>query len=84
MKIKNWIFKGCTVLTLASCATPKNITYFSDVQDGEIVTLTDVKGIVLKPTDKLSIIVNTKSVELNNVLNMPVSSQIIGDRKSVV
>ena len=66
------------MLLLASCTTPKNITYFPDVQDGETVTLTDVKGIVLKPTDKLSIIVNTKSVELNNVLNMPVSSQIIG------
>ena len=42
------------------------------------MALADTKGIVLKPTDKLSIIVNTKSAELNNVLNMPVTSQIIG------
>jgi len=78
MRLKNWIFAGCTILLLASCATPKNITYFPDAQNGETIPLTDVKGIVLKPTDKLSIIVNTKSVELNNILNMPVTSQVIG------
>ena len=32
----------------------------------------------MKPNDKISIVVNTKSAELNNALNMPVSSQIIG------
>ena len=78
MKIKNWIIVGCTALWLASCSTPKNITYFPNVKDGETVTITNAKGIVLKPTDKLSIIVNTKSVELNNVLNMPVTAQVIG------
>ena len=36
------------------------------------------KGITLKTNDKLSIVVNTKSAELNNVLNMPVYAQIIG------
>jgi len=78
MKLKNWIFAGCAALMLASCATPKDITYFPDVKDGETITLTNAKGIVLKPTDKLSIIVNTKSVELNNALNMPVTAQVIG------
>lgn len=78
MRIRNWIFAGCTALVLASCSTPKNITYFPDIKDGEINSLANVKGIVLKPADKLSIIVNTKSVELNNVLNMPVTAQIIG------
>ena len=78
MRIKNWIIAGCAVLMLAACATPKDITYFPDAKDGETITLTNAKGIVLKPTDKLSIIVNTKSVELNNVLNMPVTAQVIG------
>lgn len=78
MRIKNWIFAGCTALWLASCSIPKDITYLPNVKDGETITLTNAKGIVLKPADKLSIIVNTKSVELNNVLNMPVTAQIIG------
>ena len=78
MKIKNLLMAGCTALLLTSCIVPKNITYFPDAQNGEVLTLADGKGIILKPTDKISIIVNTKSVELNNVLNMPVTSQIIG------
>ena len=78
MRIKNLLMAGCTALLLAACATPKNITYFPDAQNGEVLAIADSKGIILKPTDKISIVVNTKSVELNNVLNLPVTSQIIG------
>lgn len=66
------------VLMLASCSTPKTVSYFPQWADGETITLPNSKGIVLKPADKLSIVVNTKSAELNNVLNLPVISQIIG------
>ena len=62
----------------ASCATPKNITYFNDVNNGATIAIAESKGITLKPNDKLSIIVNTKSAELNNVLNLPVTTQVIG------
>jgi polysaccharide export outer membrane protein len=78
MKIKNLLMFGCAALILASCGTPKSITYFPDTQNGEVFSVNDVKGITLKPGDKLSIIVHTKSIELNNVLNMPVTSQVIG------
>lgn len=78
MKIKDLLMVGCTVLLLAACATPKNITYLTDAENGQEGTIADSKGIILKPADKLSIIVNTKSVELNNVLNMPVTTQVIG------
>jgi polysaccharide export outer membrane protein len=78
MNIKNWINAGCMALLLMSCSTPKNVSYFPNWTDGETITLTDTRGIVLKPTDKISIVVNTKSAELNNVLNLPVTSQIIG------
>ncbi len=78
MKISNLLMTVCTVLMLAACSTPKNITYFPDAVNGEVFALPSHKGIVLKPADRLSIIVNTKSVELNNMLNMPITSQIIG------
>lgn len=78
MNLKNLLSAGCMVLMLASCTTPKNVSYFPNWADGETITLSDTKGIVLKPADKISIVVNTKSAELNNVLNMPVTSQIIG------
>ena len=78
MNLKNLFMAGCTALMLASCTTPKTVSYFPNWADGETLTLPDTRGIVLKPADKLSIVVNTKSAELNNVLNMPVTSQIIG------
>jgi polysaccharide export outer membrane protein len=78
MNIKTLLGTGCMALFLASCTTPKNVSYFPTWTDGETLPLADTRGIVLKPADKLSIIVNTKSAELNNVLNLPVTSQIIG------
>lgn len=63
---------------LTSCFTPKTVAYFPELENGKTLALSDAPSIVLKPTDKLSIVVNTKSAELNNVLNMPVTSQIIG------
>jgi polysaccharide export outer membrane protein len=78
MNIKTLLRTSCLAVLLASCTTPKNISYVPNWTEGEMLTITEAKDIVLKPTDKLSIIVNTKSVELNNVLNMPVTSQVIG------
>ena len=68
----------CVTALVSSCITPKTVAYFPDMTDGTSLALAESKGIVLKPADKLSIVVNTKSAELNNVLNLPVTSQIIG------
>ena len=76
--IKNIIMGASVAILLSGCMTPKTVAYFPELTDGEILTLAQSKGIVLKPADKLSIIVNTKSADLNNVLNLPVTSQIIG------
>ena len=65
-------------MIITSCLTPKTVAYFPELADGASLEMTYTKGILLKPTDKLSIVVNTKSAELNNVLNLPVTSQIIG------
>lgn len=78
MKIKNLIMAAWAVTMLSSCVTPKTVAYFPDLMDGQTLALAEAKDIVLKPADKLSIVINTKSAELNNVLNLPVTSQIIG------
>ena len=78
MKFKTLFATVCMALMLAACTTPTNITYFPDAVNGEVFALPSNKGLILKPADRLSIIVNTKSVELNNMLNMPITSQIIG------
>ncbi len=77
-KLRKLIVPVCAVLVFSACSTPKNIAYFTDVNNGATIAIAESKGITLKPNDKLSIIVNTKSSELNNVLNLPVTTQIIG------
>lgn len=77
MKIRQLLMAICAIGLLASC-TPKTVAYFPDMTDGTSLAMVESKGVILKPADRLSIIVNTKSAELNNVLNLPVTSQIIG------
>ena len=65
-------------LLFTACSTPKNITYMQDINDGQTVQLANYKGITLKPSDAVSIVVNTKTTELTNLLNLPLSTQVIG------
>ena len=76
MKIKH-LLTAVYAIMMVACRTPQNVAYLPDSQDGDVITL-EAKALTLKPSDKISIVVNTKSVELNNMLNMPTSSQIIG------
>jgi polysaccharide export outer membrane protein len=78
MKIRHLIVTVGALAMLSACTTPKNITYFPDVNNGAAIAIAQSKGITLKPNDKLSIVVNTKSSELNNILNLPVTTQVIG------
>ena len=61
--IKNIIIGASMAFIFSACMTPKTVAYFPKLTDGEILTLAQDKGIVLRPTDKLSIIVNTKSAQ---------------------
>jgi len=65
-------------ILLSACSTPKNITYLQDFNGGQMAQLANYKGITLKPSDAVSIVVNTKTTELTNILNLPLSTQIIG------
>ena len=78
MKIRHLIVTVGALAMLSACTTPKNINYFPDVNNGAAIVIAQSKGITLKPNDKLSIVVNTKSSELNNILNLPVTTQVIG------
>ncbi len=72
-----------TVLLSVSCKTPKNISYFQDVHNGQTDPILYSHGIQLKPGDAISIIVKSKSVELTNALNLPVTAQVIGTPEDV-
>ena len=74
------------LLFMASCSTNKKITYFQD-----IAVSTDTAGamklapdITLRPSDKISIIVNTRDAELTNLFNLPYVSRILGQSSEMV
>ena len=82
-KIRKLIVSVCAILVFSACSTPKNIAYFTDVNDGATIAIAESKGITLRPSDKLSIVVNTKSAELNNVLNLPAITHVIGSSEAL-
>jgi len=78
---------GCAMLFIAitllmsSCDVSKRITYFQDIQDGQIVAGTEEQPtpeIRLRPEDKISIIVNSKVPELTALFNLPYTTRILG------
>lgn len=59
------------VLAAVSCSTPKEISYFQDLQPGVTeLTITDPVEIKVRPKDKLSILVNSQDQKLNELFNL--------------
>lgn len=63
---------------LASCSTPKNLTYMQDLTDRQTLMAASAAPLKMQPDDKLSIIVNTDNPELTEMLNLPTYSHRIG------
>lgn len=67
------------VLSLGSCSTPKQISYFQDLRPGESeMSLVAPVEITIRPKDKLSILVNSQDMRLTNLFNLPIVSQQVG------
>lgn len=83
MRIKTIIggILGVTML-LSSCSTPKNITYFPELQTGSIVTAERIMEVRVKPEDKLSILVSTKDPSLDNLFNLVTTQNRIAQTTS--
>lgn len=81
MKTTNRILFFALVLLMSSCDVSKRITYFQDIQECQVVA--DTMGqldpeIRLRPEDKISIIVNSKTPELMILLNLPYTTRTLG------
>lgn len=72
LKTSLWIMLLACIF--ASCSTPKNIAYFQDVQNAEILKIANAenKAIKVEPFDKLSIIVSSKDPALAQIFNLNV------------
>lgn len=69
--------------TAASCSTPKNIAYFQDAQDAQVIEiLSEGKQITVQPHDKLSIIVSSKDPNLSQLFNLNVIANRTGQGDS--
>lgn len=83
MRIKN-IAAGVMGLAMlmASCSTPKNVTYFPELTTGSIVQAEKVLDIKVKPEDKLSIVVSTQDPALSNLFNLVTTQNRLGQSTS--
>ena len=79
MKFRNLFIVTAMMTLLWSCAAPKTISYFQDLNPGESeLTITDPVEIKIQPKDKLSILVNSQDPRLTNLFNLPILSSQIG------
>lgn len=67
------------ILAVTSCSTPKEISYFQDLESVEGQRIGGAKGITVRPKDKISIIVNCKNPELTALFNLPYVTQRLGE-----
>lgn len=58
------------IMAVTSCSTPKNITYFPELNTGSIIQPENYLDIKVKPEDKLSIIVSTQDPALSSLFNL--------------
>jgi len=66
-------------LLLASCSTPKNISYFQELNTGSIVQAAKVLDVKVKPEDKLSIVVSTQEPALSTLFNLVTTQNRVGE-----
>lgn len=76
-KLKKNVFLGM-VLLLASCSTPKNVTYFPDLSSQTQISNNSINKITVQPEDKLSIVVTTQDPALNNLFNLVTTQNRVG------
>lgn len=67
------------VLLLSSCSTPKDVTYFPELETGSIMMAERQLNIRVRPEDKLSIIVNTQDPALSNLFNLVTTQNRLGE-----
>lgn len=61
-----------------SCSTPKNVTYFQDLEETILTQSAQPVSFKVEPGDKISIIVKSKDKALSDLFNLPVVTSRIG------
>lgn len=71
----------CVVLTLAfvGCKAPTDIAYFQDMYEAQSAAVQQMSEIKLKPTDRLTVVVKSRSYEVAEELNLMTQATRIGN-----
>ncbi|MCQ2958767.1 MAG: polysaccharide biosynthesis/export family protein [Bacteroidales bacterium] len=72
------IFFIIVILFFASCSTTKKMLYFQDTKNASIAASVNHSPIRLQPEDKISILVNSKDIQLTNLFNLPYVTNRLG------
>lgn len=80
MKIPHFFFfVSITVLLLSSCASTKKVSYFQDLLlEEDVQKVTTSHDILIRPEDKISILINSRDPLLSELFNLPIISRQIG------
>ena len=81
--MKKIVFACIILFVVSACSSSKKILYFQDTQNAAITKNINHSPIRLQPEDKISILVNSKDVQLTNLFNLPVVSTRIGQTASL-
>lgn len=72
---------SATLLALTSCATPYNVAYFQDMPIEQQVQIVSPDRVVLRPGDRISIMVSARDASLSSLFSL-YSTYIIGQANS--
>lgn len=79
MLTKSWLLLLCGAAMLWSCATPKGVVYFQDLQAGDQqIPTVQAKVITIQPDDKISILVNSRDSKLTDMFNLAYAPRQLG------
>ncbi len=66
-----------------ACATPANISYLQDVEEGTTLTPPKASSIRLQPMDQISIVVSCRDPQVAAMFNLPMYTRRIGEQASL-
>lgn len=78
MKKTKFLLMLLATLFIASCSTPKDITYFQDTWEGDTYAIGRDLDIRLQKGDKLTVVVHSRDPQLSQMFNLPIASQRVG------
>ncbi len=79
MRTRHLLISLAAVAMLSACATPKQIVYFQDLEDGASANVMPESQIRLRPEDKIAIVVNCNDPQIASMFNLPYTTTRIGD-----